>query len=190
MLIFDPAFRTLLLKRIRGLTNENLSAYEGLTALQVELIQILRTVEPEIVVVRKVKRPYGKIGYKKIRKKNPVREGLIEQIKEAERRAHDIIKDFEKEFNALHKLWIARRRFALQRGNYFPIPLSLGKLRLWKLDWWKFNGRKLWCCCSDWFKYRGTQIVFVWIRVQTTWKRSKNVEEMPGALSMKNELQS
>ena len=42
MLTLEPGLRTLLLTRIRGLNDEQLKAYEGLVALQLELQQRLR----------------------------------------------------------------------------------------------------------------------------------------------------
>lgn len=99
MLTFDPAFRTLLLKRIRGLTDEQLTAYEGLVALRQELSQMLE--------------------------RDPRNARLQKQIRQAENRAYDQIKCFKNQFDVLHELWIARRRLALQQSNYFQFPINL-----------------------------------------------------------------
>lgn len=95
----NPAFRTLLLKKIRGLTDEQLSAYEGLVALRLELTQMLE--------------------------RNPYDQRLQRQIEQAGKRAYEIISRFENEFNVLHNLWVKRQRQALRQGNYFQFPFNL-----------------------------------------------------------------
>ena len=126
MLTFDPAFRTLLLKRIRGLTDEQLTAYEGLVALRHELIQMLE--------------------------RDPENQRLRQQIEQAGNRAYDQIKQFKDQFDALHDLWIARRRFALQQSNYFQFPMNLDWKRLF-IHW-----RKLYCYGLTWLDYRLVQV--------------------------------
>ena len=84
MLTFEPAFRTLLLKKIRGLTDEQLTVYEGLVALRHELSQML--------------------------KHDPKSVRLQDQIKQAGNRAYAQIEEFSEQIDALHELWIARRR--------------------------------------------------------------------------------
>lgn len=127
MLTFAPAFRTLLLKRIRGLTNAQLTAYEALVALRHELIQL------------KARDP-----------KNAGR--LQKQIDRAGDRAHDQIKEYKAQFEALHDLWVARQTLALQQSNYFQFPLNLNWKRLF-IDW-----RKLYCYGLAWLDYRLVQV--------------------------------
>ena len=123
MLTFDPAFRTLLLKRIRGLTNEQLTAYEALVALRHELIQM-----------------------KERDKENAGR--LQKHIDQAGNRAYDQIKEVKDQMDALHDLWIARRIVALRQTNYFQLPFNLDwkrafidwrKLYCYGLAWWDYR---------------------------------------------------
>jgi hypothetical protein len=161
---FDTTFRTLLSKKICGLTNENLAAYEGLLGLQVELTQTRRIWENELRTAEENQnKEFAEYCRQRIN-------DLRKQIIRAGRLAHQIIGPFEKEFNALHKLWIARRRLALQHGNYvqFPFisfywkrPICWMKRNGWK----KFNSWKdfsnwigLICYYSAWCGYRKTQL--------------------------------
>jgi len=129
MLTFAPPFRTLLLKRIRGLTDAQLTAYEALVALRHELIQMLN------------------------REDDPDKVGILKkQIQQAGNRAYDQIKAFKDQIDALHDLWVARQTLALQQSNYFQFPLNLN----WKplfIDW-----RKLYCYGLAWLDYRLTQV--------------------------------
>jgi len=111
MLTFAPAFRTLLLKRIRGLTDAQLTAYEALVALRHELIQ-LKARDPQNA------------------------ERLQKQIDQAGNRAYDQIKNYKDQFEALHELWVARQGFALQQSNYFQLPLNLDWKRAF-INWSK-----------------------------------------------------
>lgn len=119
MLTFAPAFRTLLLKRIRGLTDKQLTAYEALVALRHELIQIKERDEENAGRLQK-------------------------QIDQAENRAYDQIKAFKDQIDALHDLWMTQQSLALQQSNYFQIPFNLdwksafinwGKLYCYGLAW-------------------------------------------------------
>ncbi len=126
MLTFDPAFRTLLLKRIRGLTDEQLATYEGLVALRHELGQMLQHDSQNV--------------------------RLQDQIKQAGNRAYAQIQKFSEQIDALHELWIARRRLALQQSNYFQFPLNL--------DWKRFfiHWSKCFCFGKAWLNYRLVQV--------------------------------
>ena len=121
MLTFEPTFRTLLLKKIRGLTEDQLFAYEGLVALRLELVQTLERT-PNQTDEDKRQRTL-----------------LEQQIKRAGNLAYDIIKDFEKKFIALHELWVARQGFALQQGNYFQSPFNWRKFVCYCSSWWDYR---------------------------------------------------
>jgi hypothetical protein len=144
MLTFEPAFRTLLLKKIRGLTDEQLTTYEALVALRHELIQMLE--------------------------RDPKNERLPKQIEQAGNRAYDQIKKLEDQFNALHELWIARRRLALQQSNYFQVPFNL--------DWKRFfiHWRKLYCYGLTWLDYRLVQVK-TWATLQQARIKKSPVKE-------------
>ncbi|MGH7596556.1 MAG: hypothetical protein ACREOI_09395, partial [bacterium] len=124
MIGFDHAFRNLLLKRIRKLNNEKLLAYEGLVALELELIQSWEILQFERGYEQYLNEP-----------KKDKQTRLEKQIATAHDRAQNIFKDFKDEFNALHELWIARRRLALLQGNYFQIPFGGGKLGGYLKTW-------------------------------------------------------
>jgi hypothetical protein len=122
MLTFNPAFRTLLLKRIRGLTDAQLIAYEALVALRHELLQIQR--------------------------RDPQQDGRLQkQIDQAGNRAYDQIKEFKDQFDAVHRLWVDRQTKALQQGNYFQFPfdrlINLSKkLFYFCSKWWHQRGKE------------------------------------------------
>jgi hypothetical protein len=135
MLTFDHAFRNLLLNRIRGLTNENLLKYEGLVALQIELVQAWEVLQFEKGYDQFLNEP-REVKLARLRR----------QIERAEELAHEIIQPFEKEFKALHALWIARRRLALRQGNYLQIPFGVEKLGSYLFAWVNYRQVQLKTC--------------------------------------------
>ena len=117
MLTLEPGLRTLLLTRIRGLNDEQLKAYEGLVALQLELQQRLRA--------------------------NPENRKVQEQIDRAGQLAYQAIAQYQNEFNALYDLWLARRRKALSQGNYFQVPRNWKALVRYCSSWWHYRKSQL-----------------------------------------------
>lgn len=130
MIGFDHAFRTLLLKKIRGLTNEGLLKYEGLLALQRELIQDYEVIKFECGYEQQWPGNRAQCQTEKDWRnyvdgeKRKRLDRLKKQIQGAGTLAHKTIEPYKDQFNELHGLWIARRQLALQQGNYFQGPFS------------------------------------------------------------------
>lgn len=51
------------------------------------------------------------------------------QIKNDTVKATQIIKPYEKSYNAAHRLWIAQREYAMEHGNLLQVPISITYVR-------------------------------------------------------------
>jgi hypothetical protein len=177
MLGLEEKFRQFVLRRIRPLTDETLKDYEGLAALESELIQDWEILQYETgYEVERYGQPPRARGKKKIllsskpakayyaRQKSGEQGRLVRLIKLADRRADILMAPYEKEYSALHDLWIARRRLALTSGNFFQIS---------------WRPTKLWRFLSAWGKYRTTQIKTGFILLPTWLKDFFNRKRVP-----------
>ena len=122
MMPFHPSFRFLLRKYIPQVSNEDLDRHESLMALRLQL-RLERSMRPETT------RP----DYPQTQRKSP-RDVRNQLIREATVQANStdgtgIFSGFEKEFNAVQQLWVARRHLAL-RPN--PYSQTLSSLKRWK----------------------------------------------------------
>jgi len=119
---FHPSFRFLLRKYIPQVSNEDLDRHESLMALRLQL-KLERNMPPGATTS----------DYKQTRG-GSARDIRNQLIREATVQANStngtgIFSGFEKEFNAVQQLWIARRQLAL-RPN--PYSQTLSSLRRWK----------------------------------------------------------
>lgn len=150
MMPLHPSFRRLVLEHIPKLKREDLDDYDSLIALRLELVhrrshvvgpKPIGQTNPEgqgpkdgsgkprngdnhNVSRRTRRRPNGE----EPRQGTP-REELDDLIDETTRRANAIIAPYRAQFDALHKLWAARRNFALHQGGLLQIPASREKWR-------------------------------------------------------------
>jgi len=144
MMPLHPSFRKLVLEHIPQLDREDLDNYDGLLALRLEFVHRRSHVAgppPPIPIPpnpddqgpkddsgkprdgdnRRTPRrpPEGED-----RRQGTPREELNHLIEETTRRANAIIAPYRPQFDALHKLWSARRNLALHQGGMLQIPTS------------------------------------------------------------------
>lgn len=139
MMPLHPSFRSLVLRNIPQLDREDLDDYDGLIALRLELVHRRSHVPgpPQPGVPNPDgESPRDDSGKPKIRRKlrrpplvvwpreGTPREKLDFLIDETTRRANAIIAPYRAQFDALHKLWSARRNLALHQGGILQIPSS------------------------------------------------------------------
>jgi hypothetical protein len=101
MMPFALSFRRLVLKYIPQLKSEDLDRHESLIALRHQLIQ-----------EKNIKPPQTHL---------PI---LDENIEKAAREANAILAPYKKEFEAVLRLWLARRQLALKQGGLLQIPTT------------------------------------------------------------------
>lgn len=138
MMTLHPGFRRLVLKNIPKLRSEDLDNYDRLLALRWELVHRRAMVDE---AQGDVKTPQGSStptheerpggpqpirDYRELPSQVPHRHAsrreIDQLIDETTRQANRIIARYRKEFDALHKLWVARRNFALHQGGMLQIP--------------------------------------------------------------------
>lgn len=125
------AFRKLLLRNIPKLTSDDLDRYDNLLALRADYIHQLQLNSlPEEIIVHVKKSPIRKIVdlSKKIKatlQQAIPRNDLIDAVKISSDEVHQVIEPHRVRFEALHRLWIARRQLAAHQGNLLQIPTTL-----------------------------------------------------------------
>jgi hypothetical protein len=122
MMPFHPSFRFLLRKYIPQVSNEDLDRHESLMALRLQL-KLERNMPPETPTP-----DYRQAAGESAR---DLRNRLI---REATVQANGtdgtgIFSSFEREFNAVHRLWTARRQLALRPNPYSQTLSSPGRWR-------------------------------------------------------------
>src|SRR6266850_4378505 len=122
MMPFHPSFRFLLRKYIPQVSNEDLDRHESLMALRLQL-RLERNMPPGTT------RP----DYKQAAGES-ARDIRNQLIREATVQANGtdgtgIFSSFEREFNAVHQLWIARQQLALRPNTYSQ---TVSTQRHWK----------------------------------------------------------
>ncbi len=131
MMPLHPSFRKLVLENIPQLDREDLDNYDSLLALRLEFVHR----RSHVVGPRKPqtgehddsgKPPSGDDPNAK--RQGTPREELDHLIEETTRQANKIIAPYRAQFDALHKLWSARRNFALHQGGILQIPASREEL--------------------------------------------------------------
>lgn len=127
-----PDFRRLVRKYIPQLNAEDLARYEGLIALRLDLLQ-QRSLVPgrqseDLGVSKKSTpgRPAGAVSSSPA--PGSPREEVDAFIDRITRAANDILAGVRKEFDAVHRLWLARRQLAYKQGGLLQIPVSWEKL--------------------------------------------------------------
>lgn len=105
MMPLHPGFRRLVLQNIPKLERKDLNDYDGLLALRLDFVHRRSHVD------------------------GAARKQLDVLIAETTQQANKIIAPYRKQFDALHKLWSARRNFALHQGGMLQIPSSWEELK-------------------------------------------------------------
>lgn len=148
MLQLNLSFRKLLLRNIAQLKSEDLDRYENLLALRSELIHQLalsrqvivrpeheeETIDQCLTAMKtaqtkagsesllKPTRPLPNVSYTTVK----VDQDKIEdQIKQITAEANEVIEPFRDRFEALHAIWISRRKLAVSQGNLLQIPTTV-----------------------------------------------------------------
>ncbi len=148
MVTLHPSFRRLVLKNIPKLKSEDLDNYDSLLALRLELVH-RRSLVPDIQVDGTKPyepdgqgappdegkplpmRPYGELPEDTGSRQETPRQKINRLITETTLRADKTIEPYREEFDALHRLWVARRNFALHQGSSLQIPSD-------PKDFWNF----------------------------------------------------
>ncbi|MCI0690839.1 hypothetical protein L0337_02410 [candidate division KSB1 bacterium] len=131
---FHPTFRRLLRRNIPQVRDEDLNRHESLFALRQQLV-----IDKHIVAEKYVPPPQQgpQVQQQQERPPEPSYEqppctkGIDDDIADATSQAQAIFAPYSKVYDASLRLWVARRQIVLKQGNFFQIPLSLGKI--WKL---------------------------------------------------------
>ncbi len=144
MMPLHPSFRRLVLEHIPDLDREDLDNYDSLIALRLEFVHRRSHVSglPPIPIKTNPDNQGPKDGAgkpktgddpnasrsqfrpPKRRQQGTPREELDHLIEETTRQANKIIEPYRAQFDALHKLWSARRNLALHQGGILQIPSS------------------------------------------------------------------
>lgn len=143
MMPLHPSFRRLVLQNISQLDREDLDNYDSLLALRLDLvhrrshvsaIQIQKNPEGSGPKGGSDYPPSGESPNAKRRSSDRPKQAspapgsprakVDDLIDETTRRANAIIAPYRAQFNALHKLWAARRNLALHQGGILQIPSS------------------------------------------------------------------
>lgn len=124
------AFRKLILRNIRVLNNDDIDRYEGFLGLRLELIH-QRDALPGVVEPQQQTGggPHPRRRYGPLRQQGDLRERLTRLIERTSEGAHRIFEPHRRRFAALHDLWIARRRLAVQQGGLLEIPTTFTGLK-------------------------------------------------------------
>src|SRR5215475_5612485 len=124
MMPFHPSFRFLLRKYIPQVSNQDLDRHESLIALRLQL-KLERNMPPEI--------PTPDYRQAVTESTRDLRNRLIREatIQANGTDGAGIFSGFEKEFNAVHQLWTARRQLALQPNPYSQTLSTPGRWRKW-----------------------------------------------------------
>jgi hypothetical protein len=133
MMPFHPTFRFLLRRYIPQVSNRDLDRHESLMALRLQLI-LERHMRPE-----SQRSEYSR------KEEHPPRDLRDQLIREATIEANGgrekgIFAGFEREFNAVQELWIARRQLALTSSPQFRSP-SWNRLFRSLLHYYKVRAR-------------------------------------------------
>jgi len=105
---FNISFRKLLRKYIPQIDNVQLDEHESLFAARAQFLNDINLFN---------KRELGEYI-------QPEENPITNISKESE----DIFRNYAKQYNAVHELWLARRQFALEQGKYLQIPTSFPAL--------------------------------------------------------------
>ncbi len=117
MTSLHPSFRRLILENLSELDSEKLNRYEGLLALRLELVH-QRSLTPASILGKGL-RPVV----------TATRGEIDALIRKTTEQANRIIAPVRTEFDALHKLWMARRNLAFRQGGFLQIPTTTKGLR-------------------------------------------------------------
>jgi len=123
-----PDFRRLVRKYIPQLDAEDLARYDGLIALRLDLLQ-QRSLVPgrqsgDLGVYKSSaqERPTGAVSVSQV--PGSPREEVDAFIDRVTQAANAIIAGVREEFDAVHRLWMARRQLAYKQGGLLQIPTS------------------------------------------------------------------
>ena len=115
---FNLSFRYMLRKYIPQLTDENIEEHEKLLTYRYVL-------QHELNFVPKKYLGYPGQNETEQNDSEQYKESINKRIISISKQARTIIEPYKEEFEALHKLWIARRKFALEQGHFLQIPPTL-----------------------------------------------------------------
>jgi len=133
---FDDTFRRMLIKYIPHIDDKKIDKHEDIFAYREKVIQSHTTMIPEKYVddflkyIRKLRtkpsKPWDKIlDDIKEDALRPYRTSVEEDLEEKTKQAADIFLSYTSSYNAAHKLWAARRRFAMEQGSFLQIRPTL-----------------------------------------------------------------
>jgi len=128
-----PRFRRLVRKYIPQLDNEDLDRYDGLVALRLELLEQRSLLPPkppeeEPPDIRSAGRKRQQGESSAFPAAGSPREELDAFIDRVTRAANAILAGVREEFDAVHRLWMARRQLAYKQGGLLQIPTSWEEL--------------------------------------------------------------
>ena len=107
MMPFNFSFRNLLKKYIPRLSKEKLDQHENIFAQRAQL---------------QIEKRYKMIPIPFLEKPDYYLNTIRERVKDYTGEAEKILLPYKNSYNAAHKLWIARREFALEQGYLLQIP--------------------------------------------------------------------
>ena len=116
MVPLDQSFQNLLLKKIPGLTREELEKYNHTVVLSHHLRLIASAVPPG--------------ERKKI---------IEEKLDRTLRQSYGLLNPYWKHYARLHKIWLARRKFAQNRGSFSQIASSWGRGKKLITSYWIYQ---------------------------------------------------
>lgn len=116
---FNLSFRHLLRKYIPQLTDKNINEHEMLFTYRSVLQR-----ELNFVPLKYLEGP-GQYDTDVDPAEEHYKKPIRKRIESVSKEAQTIIEPYKEEFEALHKLWIARRKFALEQGHFLQIPSTL-----------------------------------------------------------------
>jgi|GEM_PF-1402732 len=124
---FPLAFRNLVSRNIPQLTQEDIDRYESLVAFRHQLIleENYEQLQPNQPSQNHI--PHGKAqddksptpGHPRQTQPRPVPNASIRNVN---KQANDIVRPFKEEYEAVVRLWNARRRVAVRQRHYGQIP--------------------------------------------------------------------
>lgn len=128
MVTLHPSFRRLVLENISKLKSEDLDHYDSLLGLRLQLLH-QRSLPPKSRF--EVESDHNQPAPEPKQFPQAWREEIDELIRLTTITANKIIAPYRPQFNALHKLWAARRNLALHQGGLLQIPSSIASWAKW-----------------------------------------------------------
>jgi hypothetical protein len=116
MVPLDQSFENLLLRKIPGLTREELEKYDHTLVLSQHLRLLASVVPPG--------------ERKKI---------IEEKLDHSLRQSYGLLKPYWKQYARVHKIWLARRKFAQNRGSFSQIVSSWDRGKKLVTSYWGYQ---------------------------------------------------